>query len=96
MSLYGWTDKSEDIIHITVVSQISNICQKRRETFFFVVWLPACLPASSVCVFGRVSYLVCCLYHMPGRTTRKCKETLLQVRERQANERTSKQNKEQS
>ncbi len=35
------------------------------------------------CVFfGRVSYLVGCLCHMPGRTTRKCKENLLQVKER--------------
>ncbi len=33
-------------------------------------------------VFGRVSCLVSCLCHMRGRTTRKCKETLLQVRER--------------
>jgi len=32
--------------------------------------------------FGRVSCLVSCLCHMPGRTTRKCKETLLQVKER--------------
>ena len=32
--------------------------------------------------FGRVSCLVSLLYHMPGRTTRKCKETLLQVKER--------------
>ena len=31
---------------------------------------------------GRVSCLVSCLCHMPGRTTRKCKETLLQVKER--------------
>jgi hypothetical protein len=36
-----------------------------------------------VCVFGCVSYLVCRPYHhMSCRTTRKCKETLLQVRER--------------
>jgi hypothetical protein len=33
-------------------------------------------------IFGRVSCLVSCLCHMPGRTTRKCKETLLQVKER--------------
>jgi hypothetical protein len=33
-------------------------------------------------VFGRVSCLVNFLCHMPGRTTRKCKETLLQVKER--------------
>ena len=33
-------------------------------------------------VFGRVSCLVSFLCHMPGRTTRKCKETLLQVKER--------------
>jgi hypothetical protein len=33
-------------------------------------------------VLGRVSCLVSPLYHMPGRTTRKCKETLLQVKER--------------
>jgi hypothetical protein len=37
---------------------------------------------ASVRVFGRVSCLVSCLCHMPGRTTRKCKETLLQVKER--------------
>ena len=35
-----------------------------------------------MCVFGRVSCLVGHLRHMPCRTTRKCKETLLQVRER--------------
>jgi hypothetical protein len=29
-----------------------------------------------------LSCLVSLLYHMPGRTTRKCKETLLQVKER--------------
>ncbi len=33
-------------------------------------------------VFGRVSCLVSFVYHMPVRTTRKCKETLLQVKER--------------
>ena len=48
-------------------------------------------------VFGRVSCLVSSLRHMPGRTTRKCKETLLQVKERlkreQAN-RTSKRVRE--
>ena len=33
-------------------------------------------------LFGRVSYFVSCLLHMPGRTTRKCKETLSQVKER--------------
>ena len=32
--------------------------------------------------FGRVSCLVSFLCHMPGCTTRKCKETLLQVKER--------------
>jgi hypothetical protein len=37
---------------------------------------------ASVRVFGRVSCLECILCHMPGRTTRKCKETLLQVKER--------------
>jgi len=37
---------------------------------------------SVLCFHGRVSYLVSCLCHMPGRTTRKCKETLLQVKER--------------
>ena len=37
---------------------------------------------ASVRVFGRVSCLVSFLCHMPGRTTRKCKETLLQVKER--------------
>ncbi len=36
----------------------------------------------SVRVFGRVFYLVSFLCHMPSRTTRKCKETLLQVKER--------------
>ncbi len=52
---------------------------------------------ASVCVFGRVSCLVCQSCHMPGRTTRKCKETLQQVKERlrreQAN-RTSKRLRE--
>ena len=33
-------------------------------------------------VFDRVPCLVNFLCHMPGRTTRKCKETLLQVKER--------------
>ncbi len=55
------------------------------------------LLAASVCVFGRVSFAVSCPCHMPGRTTRKCKETLLQVSERlkreQAN-RTSKRTRE--
>ncbi len=37
---------------------------------------------ASVRVFGRVSCLVNFLCHMPGRRTRKCKETLLQVKER--------------
>ncbi len=37
---------------------------------------------ASVRVFGRVACLVNFLCHMPGRTTRKCKETLLQVKER--------------
>jgi len=37
---------------------------------------------ASVRAFGRVSCLVSCLCHMSGRTTRKCKETLLQVKER--------------
>ncbi len=37
---------------------------------------------ASVRVFGRVFYLVNFLCHMPSRTTRKCKETLLQVKER--------------
>ncbi len=50
-----------------------------------------------VCVFGRVTCAVSCPSHMPGRTTRKCKETLLQVSERlkkeQAN-RTSKRIRE--
>ena len=36
---------------------------------------------ASVRVFGRASCLVNFLCHMPGRTTRKCKETLLQVKE---------------
>ncbi len=40
------------------------------------------LCVSALCFYGRVSYLVSCLCHMPGRTTRKCKETLLQVKER--------------
>jgi hypothetical protein len=38
-----------------------------------------------VCVFGRVScpeYLVCSPCHMHGRKTRKCKETIQQVKER--------------
>ena len=39
--------------------------------------------------FGRVSCLVSCLCHMPGRTTRKCKETLLQVKERLTREQAS-------
>jgi hypothetical protein len=40
------------------------------------------LCVSVLCFFGRVSYLASFLCHMPGRTTRKCKETLLQVKER--------------
>jgi hypothetical protein len=50
-----------------------------------------------VCGFGRLSYAEGCPCHMSGRTTRMCKETLLQVRERlkreQAN-RTSKRIRE--
>jgi hypothetical protein len=50
-----------------------------------------------VCGLGRLSCAVVYTCHMPGRTTRKCKETLLQVRERlqreQAN-RTSKRIRE--
>jgi hypothetical protein len=50
-----------------------------------------------VCGFGRLSCAEGCPCHMSGRTTRKCKEALLQVRERlkreQAN-RTSKRIKE--
>ena len=50
-----------------------------------------------VCSLGRLSCAVVYTCHMPGRTTRKCKETLLQVRERlqreQAN-RTSKRIRE--
>jgi len=50
-----------------------------------------------VCGLGRLSCAVRYSCHMPGRTTRKCKETLLQVRERlqreQAN-RTSKRIRE--
>jgi hypothetical protein len=50
-----------------------------------------------VCGLGRLSCAVKYTCHMPGRTTRKCKETLLQVRERlqreQAN-RTSKRIRE--
>ena len=39
---------------------------------------------ASVRVFGRVFCLVNFLCHTPSRTTRKCKETLLQVKERLA------------
>jgi hypothetical protein len=35
-----------------------------------------------VCVFGRVSYLAARSVCMSGRKTHKCKETLLQVKER--------------
>ena len=56
-----------------------------------------CKIPASVCGFGRLSYAEGCPCHMSGRTTRKCKETLLQVRERlkreQAN-RTSKRIRE--
>ena len=37
---------------------------------------------ASVRAFGRVPCLVSFLCHMPGCTTRKCRETLLQVKER--------------
>jgi hypothetical protein len=54
-------------------------------------------PCLCVCGLGRLSCAVEHTCHMPGRTTRKCKETLLQVRERlqreQAN-RTSKRIRE--
>ncbi len=56
-----------------------------------------CKTLTSVFVFGRVSCVVGCPCHMPGRTTRKCKETLLQVRERLTKEqahRTSKRVRE--
>jgi len=49
-------------------------------TAFCKTFINVCV--SVLCFFGRVSYLVSCLCHMPGRTTRKCKETLLQVKER--------------
>ena len=49
-------------------------------TTFCKTFINVCV--SVLCFFGRVSYLVSCLCHMPGRTTRKCKETLLQVKER--------------
>ena len=49
-------------------------------TAFFKTFISVCVIV--LCFFGRVSYLVSCLCHMPGRTTRKCKETLLQVKER--------------
>ncbi len=56
-----------------------------------------CKIPASVCVFGSVSCAVSCSCYMPGRTTRKCKETLLQAKERlkkeQAN-RTSKRIRE--
>jgi len=56
-----------------------------------------CKNFACVCGLGRLSCVVVYTCHMPGRTTRKCKETLLQVRERlqreQAN-RTSKRIRE--
>jgi hypothetical protein len=59
--------------------------------------IPFCKIPASVCVFGLVSCAVSCPCHMPGRTTWKCKETLLQAKERlkkeQAN-RTSKRIRE--
>ena len=52
---------------------------------------------NSASVFGRVSCLVSCPCHMSGRATRKCKETVQQVKQRltreQAN-RTKKRQKE--
>ncbi len=48
---------------------------------------------TSVFVFDRVSCVVGCPCHMPGRTTRKCKETLLQVRERLTKEQANRINK---
>ncbi len=46
-----------------------------------------------VCIFGRVSCLVCRSCHMPSRTTRKCKETVLQVKERLTREQAIRTNK---
>ncbi len=48
-----------------------------------------CSRSLSVCV----SCLVCCSCHMPSRTTRRCKETLQQVRERLTREQANKTNK---
>ncbi len=45
------------------------------------------------CVSGHLSYLVCLVCHMPGRETRKCKETLLQVRQRLTREQKERTNR---
>jgi hypothetical protein len=69
--------------------------QPRRKTSCLTTAF--CKTLTSVCVFGRVSCVVGCPCHMPGLTTRKCKETLLQVRERLTKEqaiRTSKRVRE--
>ena len=52
-----------------------------------------CKTLTSVLSFGRGSCVVGCPCHMPGRTTRKCKETLLQVRERLTREQANRTSK---
>ena len=50
---------------------------------------------NSASVFGRVSCLVSCPCHMSGRATRKCKETVQQVKQRLTREQTNRTKKRQ-
>ena len=70
---------SRFLVELTKQNKLSHNCLSRD--------------LASVRVFGRVSCLECIPCHMPGRTIRKCKETLLQVKERLTREQ-EKQNKE--
>ena len=64
--------------------------QERKQV---VSQLPFARPLLACLSFGRVSCVVGCPCHMPGRTTRKCKETLLQVKERLTREQANRTSK---
>jgi hypothetical protein len=64
--------------------------QERKQV---VSQLPFARSLLACLSFGCVSCVVGCPCHMPGRTTRKCKETLLQVRERLTREQANRTSK---
>ncbi len=92
--LVDWITKEEIFLNVWLPVEFllwwykSN--QERKQV---VSQLPFCKIFTSVFVFGRVSFAVGCPCHMPGRTTRKCKETLLQVRERLTREQANRTSK---